>query len=194
MKRILLGGLVLFWVLNFCGLQCLAESNTAQVRAVRGKGGAHYIIGKDKAEIIVGSKLSPGGSIETGRDGSIDLFLGENGPVVRVTEKTKLKIERLESEGNGESKRIDTVLGLGKGRILGNVKKHAEGSSYKVTFPGGTMCVSEGEFDLSATGTVHVISGTCIVVYQGDSALAVTVLAGQTANPPAGRSAAVRKF
>jgi hypothetical protein len=140
--------------------------------------------------VRVGSQLSPNTTIRTGVGSVVDLFLGDNGPVVRVTADTEMGIDRLDSEGNGVDKVIETQLDLKNGRILGNVKKLADASKYEVKTPVGVAGIRGTEYDISANGRVHVISGVVQVVYVDMSDPAnpktttVTVTEGQTAFPP----------
>src|SRR5690606_22284182 len=115
----------------------------------------------------------------------VDLFLGENGPVVRVTEDTTVGIDRLTVDDLGAEKIIETQLDLRSGRILGNVKKLAATSKYEVKTPQGVAGIRGTRYDISADGTVTVVEGQVVVVYivEGQP-VSVTVNAGQTARPP----------
>ncbi len=167
-----------------------AKVNKAIVRAVRGTADVSMDKGSTWKPVRVGSQLSPNTTIRTGVGSVVDLFLGDNGPVVRVTADTEMGIDRLDSEGNGVDKVIETQLDLKNGRILGNVKKLADASKYEVKTPVGVAGIRGTEYDISANGTVHVISGVVQVVYVDMSDPAnpktttVTVTEGQTARPP----------
>jgi len=169
-----------------------AKVNKAVVRAVRGTADISTDKGSTWKPARVGSQLSPNSVIKTGVGSIVDLFLGDNGPVVRVTESTEMGIDRLDVEGTGVEKVIETQLDLKSGRILGNVKKLAEASKYEVKTPVGVAGIRGTEYDISANGRVSVITGIIQVVYVDVSDPAnpvtttVTVHEGETAYPPRG--------
>jgi hypothetical protein len=86
----------------------------------------------------------------------------------------------------------DTQLDLREGRILGVVRRLTAGSRYEVKTPRGVAGIrgtGGTEYDISANGTVHVITGQVVMVYidpadPGRPPVVVTVNAGETANPP----------
>ncbi len=167
-----------------------AKVNKAIVRAVRGTADVSTDKGSTWKPVRVGNQLSPNTTIRTGVGSVVDLFLGDNGPVVRVTADTEMGIDRLDSEGTGVEKVIETQLDLKNGRILGNVKKLADASKYEVKTPVGVAGIRGTEYDISANGTVHVISGIVQVVYvdmtdpANPKTTTVTVNEGETAHPP----------
>jgi len=161
-----------------------AAVNKAVVRAVRGT--AQYsLAGAGYKPLQVGYALPPNSKIRTAADSSVDLFLGDNGPVVRVTPDTELGVDKLDVADSGVEKVINTQLDLRNGRILGNVKKMAAASKYEVKTPRGVAGIRGTEYDIRADGTVHVISGTVLMVYMTQGrATPITVNAGQTAHAP----------
>ncbi len=169
-----------------------AKVNKAVVRAVRGTADISTDKGSTWKPARVGSQLSPNSIIKTGAGSVVDLFLGDNGPVVRVTESTEMGIDRLDVEGSGVDKVIETQLDLKSGRILGNVKKLAEASKYEVKTPVGVAGIRGTEYDISANGRVSVITGLVQVVYvdvtdpANPVTTTVTVHEGETAYPPRG--------
>lgn len=170
------------------------KMNKAIVRSVRGTGGgpgvAQYSADKGSTwqKLNVGKTLYQGSVIKTAPGSVVDLFLGDNGPVVRVTEDTIMGVDKLTSEGTGAEKVIETQLDLRNGRILGNVKKLAQASKYEVKTPMGVAGIRGTQYDISANGKVTVIEGVVVVVYiiPGQPPQTVTVNAGQTSLPPNG--------
>ncbi len=160
--------------------------NKAVVRAARGT--TQYKAGKGSwKKISVGMIFNPNTAVQTGPDSSIDLFLNDNGPVVRVTASTELSLDKLDITDTGVEKIINTQLDLRSGRILGNVKHLAEASKYEVKTPRGVAGIRGTDYDIRADGTVHVITGTVVMVYTTPSGpRPVTVNAGQTATAPVG--------
>lgn len=167
-------------------LQAAPQQNQAIVRAVRGTANFSTDAGANWQKLTVGRKLSQNSVIRTAVGSTVDLFLGDNGPVVRVTEATTMGIDKLTSEQTGADKVIETQLDLRNGRILGNVKKLAAASKYEVKTPQGVCGIRGTRYDIRADGTVTVIEGTVIVVYvvAGQPIPPVTVTQGQTVRPP----------
>jgi hypothetical protein len=164
-----------------------AVANKAIVHAVR-DGVAEFSRdhGKTWKPAKVGTVLTANYTIRTDANATADLFLGDNGPVVRVTKATTLGIDRLDIENTGIEKVIDTQLDLKSGRILGNVKKLAAASKYEVKTPVGVAGIRGTEYSISANGSVSVFSGTVVVVYivNGIPQGPVTVTAGTQIGPP----------
>lgn len=165
--------------------QAAPVQNKAVVRAVRGTANYSQDRGANWKKLNVGAQLSQNAVIRTAPGSTVDLYLGENGPVVRVTEDTTLGIDRLTIDDLGPEKIIETQLDLRSGRILGSVKKLAAASKYEVKTPQGVAGIRGTRYDISADGTVTVLEGQVVVVYivQGQP-VSVTVNAGQTARPP----------
>jgi ferric-dicitrate binding protein FerR (iron transport regulator) len=163
-----------------------ARPNEAVVRGVRGTANYSGDRGANWKKLNVGMKLGQNSVIRTAPGSSVDLFLGDNGPVVRVTEDTTLGIDRLTvDQGAGNEKIIETQLDLRNGRILGNVKHLAAASKYEVKTPQGVAGIRGTRYDIRADGSVTVIDGQVVVVYiVNGQASTVTVNAGQTSTPP----------
>jgi hypothetical protein len=181
-------------VATLIGISSQAEpvKNSATIRSVRstsgGGGHADYSTdaGSNWKKASVGTRLQQGSVIRTAPGTVCDLFLGDNGPVVRVTENTQLGIDALTVDRTGQENVIETQLDLRNGRILGNVKHLAAASKYEVKTPLGVAGIRGTQYDISANGRVHVFDGTVIVVYvvPGIPPQTVTVGKNQTAFPP----------
>lgn len=173
-------------LLGLVASEAAPVQNRAEVRAVRGTANYSTDRGANWKKLNVGTRLGEHSILRTAPGSTVDLFLGDNGPVVRVTEDTTLGIDRLNSEnmGGGE-KVIETQLDLRSGRILGNVKKLAAASKYEVKTPVGVAGIRGTKYDIRADGTVAVTEGTVVVVYiVGGQPTTVTVPAGFVAHPP----------
>jgi hypothetical protein len=160
--------------------------NRAEVRAVRGTANYSTDRGANWKKLNVGTRLGEHSVVRTQPGSTVDLFLGDNGPVLRVMEDSTLGIDRLSSEnmGGGE-KIIETQLDLRSGRILGNVKKLAAASKYEVKTPLGVAGIRGTRYDIRADGTVAVTEGTVVVVYiVGGQPTTVTVPAGYMSTAP----------
>jgi hypothetical protein len=165
--------------------QAAPEQNKAVVRAVRGTANFSTDRGANWKALKVGTSLNQNSVIRTAPGSSVDLFMNENGPAVRVTENTTLGIDRLTIDRTGVDNVIETQLDLRNGRILGNVRKLAAASKYEVKTPQGVAGIRGTRYDISADGTVRVIEGQVVVVYIVNGvASTATVNAGQMARPP----------
>jgi hypothetical protein len=163
-----------------------AAVGKAVVRTVRGT--AQYSDkGGELKSLRVGKVLGPGSTVKAGVSSTVDLFLGDNGPSVRVTSDTTLDLDKLEIDRTGVDVVIETMLNLKTGTIQGNVKKLADASKYEVKTP-YTVCAIRGtEYQISADGVHHVITGSVLVAYTNPSTGVVTthpVNQGQTFVPP----------
>jgi hypothetical protein len=163
-----------------------AKANKAVVRAVRGGTAEITNDGKNWKPAKVGQQLGEHSAVKTDPNATVDLFLGENGPVVRVTKDTTMGIDRLDVESTGVEKVIETQLDLRNGKILGNVKKMAAASKYEVKTPVGVAGIRGTEYAISADGKVQVYSGTVVLVYIVDSVPQppITITAGTEVAPP----------
>jgi hypothetical protein len=166
-------------------VQAAAELNEAIVRGVRGTANYSTDRGSNWRDLKVGTKLKQNSVIRTAPGSVVDLFLSDNGPVVRVTENTTMGIDRLTIDSSGVEKIIETQLDLRSGRILGNVKKLAAASKYEVKTPQGVAGIRGTRYDISADGRVSITEGDAVVVYViGGRTSTANVRAGQTARPP----------
>ena len=91
----LLGMAVAVGVLVGITAQAAPVQNKAVVTAVRGTANYSQDRGANWKKLNVGAQLSQNSVIRTAPGSIVDLYLGENGPVVRVTEDTTVGIDRL---------------------------------------------------------------------------------------------------
>jgi hypothetical protein len=179
-------------ILSAATAQAAPEMNKAVVRSVRGSANYSTDRGANWKTLKVGTSLNQGSVLRTAPGSQVDLYLNENGPVVRVKEGTTLGLDRLTVDRAGGTDVIETQLDLRSGRILGNVHRLAAASKYEVKTPTGVAGIRGTRYDISADGRVSVIEGQVVVVYIVDGAASTaTVNAGQTANPPTTRGGQV---
>jgi hypothetical protein len=158
-------------------VQAAPQQNEAVVRGVRGTANYSTDRGSNWKDLKVGTKLRQNSIIRTAPGATVDLFLNENGPVVRVTENTTLGIDRLTFDKAGPDTVIETQLDLRSGRILGNVKHLAAASKYEVKTPQGVAGIRGTKYDISADGKVKITDGNAVAVY---------VVGGRTSSTPVG--------
>jgi len=162
--------------------QAQPQQGSARVQAIRGT--AQYMeAGGSWAKLSVGKTLYGGATIKTAVNSQVDLFLKQNGPVVRVTADTTLALDKLLfEEPAGQDAVIETQLNLSNGRILGNVKKLAATSKYDVKIPTGTVGIRGTEYDISANGKVSIDQGSAVMNQNGVPGQTM-INQGQTFNP-----------
>ena len=167
---------VLVGVLAFASAQAV-ETGKAVVRSVKGK--AQYAESGAWMALKVGQTLQPGTQVRTGNDSEVDLFLDQNGPLVRLMENTTLGLDKLCFEPTGADTVVETQLDLKSGRIVGIVKKLAATSKYEVKTPNGVAGIRGTEYSISATGDVMVATGSVVVVYVKSDGTVVTQVVGE---------------
>jgi hypothetical protein len=160
-----------------------AQVGKAVVRQVRGAAEASE--GGAWKALSGGEQLAPGTVIRTANDSSVDLFLDQNGPLVRLTENTTLGLEKLNFENTGVDTVIETQLDLKSGRIVGVVKRLSATSKYEIKTPNGVAGIRGTDYVIAADGTVKVPKGQIVVVYvKADGGVVTQVVnEGEKFNP-----------
>ena len=147
------------------------KQGEAKVRQI--KGSAKYTTdGGVWIPLKVGTVLRAGSTLQTAPESIVDLDLGVNGPVVRVTPSTTLGLDKLTHAGTGMDSVVETKLNVQNGTIIGNVKKLARASKYEIKTPNGVAGIRGTDYVVSvqklADGTFRVtftdITGTLVVV------------------------------
>jgi hypothetical protein len=141
--------------------------NFAVIRAVVGNAEFSADGGTTWKPAAVGVRLGANSVIRTEQFTKVDLYLGENGPVVRLLAETQMGIERLDFKNTAAEKIIDTNLRLDRGKMLGNVKKMAAASRFVVRTPTSLVFIRGTEFSVSASGQVGISSGLASVAFGG---------------------------
>jgi hypothetical protein len=139
---------------------------TAEVSGVFGS--AFASSGEGDKPVRTGTLLAAGTTIRTDSGAAMDVYLGKEAGVIRLTQNTTVRIERL-AHTNGQS---DIYLHLQQGTILGNGSKgsgsgnsgrHASGSgphASGIKTAIGIAEVGSAAFRLHAEGYLVVLSGT----------------------------------
>lgn len=167
------------------------KQGEAKVRQIRGS--AKYSTdGNVWVPLKVGTTLRAGSTVQTAPESIVDLDLGANGPVVRVTPSTTLGLDKLTHAGTGMDSVIETQLNVQNGTIIGNVKKLARASKYEIKTPNGVAGIRGTDYVVTvqkqADGSYRVtftdISGTLVVVAMVDNQAQTVVLnAGESWTP-----------
>jgi hypothetical protein len=167
------------------------EVGKAVVRKVNGN--AQFAEGANWLPLKAGQVLKPGSVLRTANDSFVDLYMDENGPLVRLAENTTLGIDKLNFEVTGVETVVETQLDLKSGKIIGIVKKLAAASKYEIKTPNGVAGIRGTEYVVSATGEVYVLLGSAVVVYVKSDTTVVTqvVNAGEMFDPSTGTVKAI---
>jgi hypothetical protein len=186
-SKLVAGGVALATLLAVCSAQ--AATGRAVVRQVNGTA-SYSEQGGEWKPLKSGQSLAPGATVRTGVDGSVDLFLGDNGPTVHLFDSTTVGLDRLNVEQTGAESVTETQLNLTAGTIRGEVRKLPAAAKYEVKTPNAVVGVrtTGTRYQISANGVVHVLDmGSMMVVYINPSNNQMsnyTVGAGQTFVPP----------
>jgi hypothetical protein len=150
-----------------------AEVGKAVVRSIRGQA-QYQEAGGQWLPLKVGQVLKAGSTVRTASDSHTDLFLDQNGPVVRLVENTTLGLDKLNYTATGVDTIIETQLDLKSGRILGIVRKMADQSKYEIKTPNGVAGIRGTEYDITATSVLRVATGSMVIVYVKSDGTVVT--------------------
>jgi hypothetical protein len=150
-----------------------AEMGKAVVRSIRGHA-QYQEAGGQWLELKVGQILKPGSAVRTANDSHADLFMDQNGPVVRLVENTTLGLDKLNYTATGVDTIIETQLDLRSGRIVGIVRKMASESKYEIKTPNGVAGIRGTEYDITATSVLRVVSGSMVMVFVKNDGTVIT--------------------
>jgi len=149
----------------FFSLNAVAATGKARVQSIRAGTAQYSLDGQTWTTAQVGTVLQPGAIVKTDEAGTVDLYLGKNGPLVRLTPKTTLKIVRLEiTEGAGETI-VTTELELVQGKIHAIVRKLSAASKFEVKTPIDLCGVRLGRVGITDRGQLMVLRGHGYVLY-----------------------------
>jgi len=164
-----------------------AEVGNAVVRSIHGS--AEYSEGTTWNVLASGQSLKPGAVVRTANDSTVDLYLGDNGPLVRLLENTTLGLDKLNYDRTGLDLVIETALDLKSGGIVGIVKKLSAASKYEIKTPNGVAGVRGTEFRSFANGVTQVLEGAMVSVYVKPSGAVETesLGAGDQFDPATGK-------
>jgi FecR protein len=161
------------------------KQGKAQVRAVSGS--ARYSTGGGAwMELKTGTVLNSGAVVSTAAGSHVDLYLGMNGPVVRVSEDTQMGIDKLTYTDTGADAVIETQLNLTKGTLIGSVRKLAAASRYEIKTPAGVAGIRGTDYVITHTLMLFILKGLGHVAYilPDGNILSESVSTGESFIPP----------
>lgn len=161
------------------------QQGTAQVRAIEGS--AKYSTGGGAwMELKPGTKLKSGSVVSTAANSHVDLYMGMNGPTVRITEDTTLGLDKLTYTDTGADAVIETQLNLQKGTIMGSVRKLAAASRYEIKTPSGVAGIRGTDYVITDKMMLLILTGLGHVAYilPDGNILSESVSTGEAFIPP----------
>ncbi len=134
---------------------------SAEVSGVFGSAFANP--GTGDVAVRTGTMLAAGTTIRTAPGAAMDVYLGKEAGVIRLTQNTTVRLERL-ADTNGQS---NIYLHLQRGTILGNSGPHAgrpgnsdrHAGDYQIKTAVGIAEVGSSAYRLHAEGYLVVLSG-----------------------------------
>ena len=130
------------------------QAAVAEVSGVFGSAFANS--GEGDKPVRTGTILAAGTTIRTDPGAAMDVYLGKEAGVIRLTQNTTVRIEQL-ANTNGQS---DIYLHLQRGTVLGNGSQASVASRYQVKTTVGIAEVGSSAFRLHAEGYLVVLNGT----------------------------------
>jgi hypothetical protein len=161
------------------------KQGKAQVREVVGT--ARYSTGGGAwLDLKKGTILYSGSVISTTAGSHVDLYLGVNGPVVRVAEETQMGIDKLTYTDTGADAVIETQLNLTKGTLIGSVRHLAAASRYEIKTPSGVAGIRGTDYVITDTMILYILKGLGHVAYilKDGNILSDSVSTGEVFVPP----------
>ncbi|MHB1307065.1 MAG: FecR family protein [Limisphaerales bacterium] len=151
-----------------------AEQATAKVQAIPSGSAQYSSSGGSWLPLQAGAVLSQGSTVKTDGAGVVDLYLGKNGPWVRLSPDTSLSLSTLLSEkGVGEAV-TSTELNLASGRAVCVVRKMSAGARYSIKTASATCNILGTKVNASARGQFAIKDGFAEVFYTAPGASAPT--------------------
>lgn len=170
------------------------KQGKAQVRAIHGS--ARYSTGGGTwLELTPGTVLYSGSIIATTAGSHVDLYLGVNGPVVRVEEDSQVGLDKLTYTDTGADAVVETQLNLTKGTLVGSVRKLAAASRYEIKTPAGVAGIRGTDYWITSSLMLGIIKGLGHVAYilPDGNILSDSVSTGEVFVPPGTKRAITRE-
>jgi len=142
-----------------------ADQGQARVQSIRAGSASYSVDGKTWNAVQVGTVLKQGAKIKTDGAGVVDLYLGKNGPLVRLAPSTTLGLTTLEiRKGAGETV-VTTLLDLPQGKIHALVRRLNAASKFEIKTPTALCGVRGTRITATSRGEFTVLEGRGYVLY-----------------------------
>jgi hypothetical protein len=163
----------------------VTKQGTAQVSAVEGS--AKYSTGGGAwLPLKAGTKLQAGSTVTTAAKSHVDVYLGINGPSIRITADSTVGIDKLTYTDTGADAVIETQLNLKKGVMMGSVRKLAAASRYEIKTPAGVAGIRGTDYVITDKLELYILKGLGHVAYilPDGNILSESVSTGEAFVPP----------
>lgn len=153
---------------------------------IKGKAEVKAVVGQ--ANVKLGQILQEGDTITTGPEGYVELWLGDNGQMVRVDKDSSLTLDELVIlKKTADGADFKTTLNLKKGGLVGEAKKISAASKYEVKHAQGVAGIRGTEYAVLPNKGVVCTKGTVVVTFMvnGVPSAPITLGPNQVALPPA---------
>jgi hypothetical protein len=154
MIKTVLGSLSAWLVMASACVGAEGAGAGAEVSGVFGLATAQHPTNAE-VQLRAGMSLDAGTVIRTAPGAAVDLYLGPEAGVVRLTQSTMVTILQL----NRTNSHSDTYLHLQHGTMLGNGARISAGSRYQVKTDIGIAAIGNAAFRLHAEGYFVVVEG-----------------------------------
>ena len=158
--------------------QVLVQAVSGAVTCSTSKGVLQRVGAKDQ--------LDCGAVIRTGPGATVDLVLGYNRTVLRLTPNSVLRFAKLDEDLAGDDVITEITLELTSGALAGSQRKLTLPSRLDVVTPKGIARIMGTEYYVRADGAVSVVSGAVKVHYNqagNKNESVITVAAGYSFDP-----------
>ncbi|MCD6051243.1 MAG: hypothetical protein K0Q55_2646 [Verrucomicrobia bacterium] len=149
-----------------------------------GKAEVKQVVGQ--ANVKAGDSITEGQTITTGPESGVEIWLGENGQLLRISENSSVTVEELKLIKDGGNTDAITTLNLKQGGLVGDVKKLSSASKYNVKHAQGVAGIRGTAYAILPGQGVVCNSGTVLVTFTvgGVASAPITLGPNQVALPP----------
>jgi hypothetical protein len=141
-----------------------AGSGNAMVRGITGQA----LVSKGDAPaqpLVLGSLVQAGSVIKTGVRSAVDLYLGDNVGILRLTQGTVLRLDKLDVSETNRTHATEIQLHLEAGTILGDGARSGFSVTNQVKVSNGVGAIGTGLYRINSDGYVVLLDGSFIFVH-----------------------------
>lgn len=144
-----------------CAVLVQAETISAKVQ----KGTAEYSVdGKSWSQAQQGTMVPEGAAVRT-KAAPVDLYLGANGPLLRVCPESEVTLSVLNREKGAGEAISNTEIKVQKGRVVGLATKVNAASRYEIKTAATATAIRGTKFAATSCGAIAVKEGLATVLY-----------------------------
>ncbi len=133
----------------------------AQVQDMFGRA-TYSLHGAPGRPLQVGTVLPAGAVVRTGPGSAVDLHLGKDTGLIRLTQNTEIELERMATPAPGTSQIQITVQ---RGTVLGDVKPLAPKARLEMKTSNGVVSVRSGAYRVNSAGYLVLLQGDLLYAF-----------------------------